>query len=148
VAELILEPYAVVQHWHLPDADGYWESILGEYLQTIATRCTSAKKCVIGHIKALVLFQDQGYLRMSVIAANIPASIEGEVPNGCTELELTLNVLIYGLERIVIEKIVYEIATEIADQRKGVVKFKILDQPDTQHTHHTNHQLQKENNNE
>jgi hypothetical protein len=143
----MLEPYAVVQQWHLPDADGHWEAILGEYLQTIATRCTSAKKCLIGHIKALVLFQDEGYLRISVIAANIPASIEGEVSNCCTELELTLNVLVYGLERIFIEKIVYEIATEIADQRKGVVKFKILDQP-VEHTHHPNHQPQKENNNE
>jgi hypothetical protein len=145
--ELTLEPFAVVQHWHLPNADGQWEIILGEYLQTIAMRCTSAGKCVIGHIKALVLFQDEGYLRISVIAANIPASIEGEVPNGYTDLELTLNVLIYGLERIVIEKIVYEIATEIADQRKGVVKFKIVDQLG-RHTHHPNHQPQKENNNE
>jgi hypothetical protein len=147
VAELILEPYAVVQHWHLPDAAGHWVSILGEYLQTIAKRCTSSGNCVVGHIKALVLFPDEGCLRISVIAANIPTSIEGEVPNGCTDLELTLNVLIYGLERIVIEKIVYEITTEIADQRKGVVKFKILDQLGV-HTHHPNHQPQKENNNE
>lgn len=139
MAELILEPYSVVQHWNLPGADGHWESILGEYLHTIAVRCTAAEKCVIGHIKALSIFPDEGFLRVSVIAANIPASIEGTVPSGCTDLELTLNVLIYGLEQIVIEKIVVEIATEIADQGKGVVKFKILDQP-VEHIHHPHHQ--------
>jgi hypothetical protein len=147
VADLILEPYAVVQHWHMPEADGHWEKILAEYLQTLAQRCASAGKCVIGHIKALALFSDESFLRISVIAANIPASLEGRAPAGCTELELTLNVLVYGLERSVIEMITLETSLEIADQRKGVVKFKILDQP-VEHTHLPNHQPQKENNNE
>lgn len=124
MAELTLEAYAVVQHWHLPDADGQWESILGEYLQKIARRCTSARKCVIGHIKALSVFSDKTYVCVSVVAVHIPASLDGRVPAGCTDLELTLNVLVYGLERTVIEQITRETASEIADQRKGAINQK------------------------
>ena len=123
--ELTLEPYAVVQRWHLPDADGQWESILGEYLQKIAQRCSSTGKCVIGHIKALSVFSDKTYFRVSVVVADLPASFDGKVPAGCTELELTLNVLVYGLERTAIEKITRETAHEIAHQRKGAVIQKI-----------------------
>ena len=122
--ELTLEPYTVVQHWHLPDADGQWESILREYLQRIAQRCTAVGKCVIGHIKALSIFSDNTYVRVSVVAAQIPANLEGRVPAGCTELELTLNVLVYGLKRTVVEQITRETAYEIASQRKGVMNQK------------------------
>lgn len=119
--ELTLEPYTVVQHWHLPDADGQWESILMEYLQRIAQRCTAVGKCVIGHIKALSIFSDNTYVLVSVVAAQIPANLEGRVPAGCTELELTLNVLVYGLRRTVVEQITRETAYEIASQKKGVM---------------------------
>lgn len=141
--ELILVPCAVVQSWHLPDANGHWESILGEYLQTIAQRCISAGKCVIGHIKALSTFPDQSYLRISVVAANIPATVEGKAPAGCIDLELTLNVLVYGLERTAIEQITRETAGEIANQMKGAVHQKNLGQAGG-YLHHTNHHNRSE----
>lgn len=122
--ELILEPYAVIQDWHLREANGNWESMLGEYLQRIAQRCSASGKCLIGHIKALSIFTDKSYLRISVVAPNIPASIEGKAPPDCVHLELTLNVLVYGLERNVVEKIVNVTAREIASQRKGDVHWK------------------------
>ena len=136
--ELTLEPYAVMQHWHLPAVDGEWESILGEYLQTIALRCTSAEKCVIGHIKALALFSNEGYLRISVVAANIPATIEGSVPAGCHDIELTLNVLVYGLGKNTIEQITEETANEIAFQTQGTVRHHKTNQAG-EHRHHSDH---------
>lgn len=137
--ELNLEPYAVVQHWHLPDANGNWEFILGGYLQRIAQRCSAAGKCVIGHIKALSIFSNKTYLRLSVVAANLPASVDGHPPSGCTDLVLTLNVLVYGLERTAIEQIVRETANEIANQRKGVVNHQNLGLVGG-HLHRSNHQ--------
>ena len=139
--ELILEPYVVVQHWHLPDANGNWESILGSYLQSIAQRCTTVGKCVIGHIKALSIFPDKSYLRISVVAMNIPASVEGKVPADCTDLELNLNVLVYGLERTTIEKITRQTANEIASQRKGVVNQENMNHAG-EHLHYSNHHNQ------
>ena len=137
---MILEPYAVVQTWHILDADGQWESILGDYLQKIAQRCTDAGKSVIGHIKALSTFSDQSYLRISVVAANIPANIEGKAPPNCTDLELTLNILVYGLERTAIEQIVHKTANEIVSQRKGAVHHKYINHAgdDLHHSHRHN----------
>lgn len=135
-----LEPYAVLQSWHLPDAKGQWKSILGAYLQKIAQRCIDKGECVVGHIKALSTFSDQNYLRISVIAPHIPANFEGDEPADCTELELTVNVLVYGLERSTIEKITRETANEIACQRKGAVHHKDISHTgeNLHHSHHHN----------
>jgi hypothetical protein len=141
--ELTLEPYAVEQTWHLPHAVGYWESILGEYLQQIAEECTSSGNSVVGHIKALATFSENKYLRISVVAANIPANVEGNVPSHCTELELTLNVLIYGLERRSIETIAHKTANKIATYWKGTVYQKNINQAGGHLHHQNNHEKYK-----
>lgn len=124
MADLTLEPYAVVQRWSLPGGDGRWEGILAGYLQTVAQRCAASGKPVIGHIKALALLPDKTYLRISVVAAELPANVVGSVPPGCTGLELTLNVLVYGLERAAIQAIVLQTAAEIAEQWNGTVSHQ------------------------
>jgi len=134
---LNLEPYAVVQSWYLPDADGQWESILGEYLQRIAQDCIAEGKCVIGHIKAISTFSEHHHLQISVIAADRPANIEGRVPENCTRLELTLNVLVYGLKQTTIEKVTHDIASEISSQRNGSVTHKKIGKSE-RHSHKNN----------
>ena len=114
MAELILEPFSAVQRWVLPQAGAPPEAILKDFLEAMARNCQAAGECVIGHIKALVLFPDQGYLRVSVVAAHLPATIDGAAPPGCTSLEVTLNVLVYGLERGRIEQITQQTARQVA----------------------------------
>ena len=99
MAELILEPYAVNQRWSLSGDADKWETLISEYLETLARRCHETGKCIIGHIKALALFPNGGYLRVSVVSPTVPAGVEGSVPTDCTELVLTLNVIVYGLGR-------------------------------------------------
>jgi hypothetical protein len=119
--ELILEPYAAVLRWHLPAAGDRWEAILAGYLETLAQRCHASGRCVIGHIKALALFPGGGYLRLSVTAPHLPASVEGQVPPGCTQLDLTLNLIVYGLSQTTLEQIALEAAAQAAAQQKGQV---------------------------
>ena len=140
--ELNLEPFTVIQAWSLPEEGGNWESMLGEYLQRIAQRCADSGKCVIGHIKAFATLADHDYLRISVVAPNIPASIEGKVPPHCTNLELTLNVLVYGLERSMIEKITLETAGEIARKKEAEVHYKYSSHAG-EHLHHSHHHQPK-----
>lgn len=97
MAELTLEPYAAVQHWTIGQAGLAPEALLKEYLETLARKCQAAENAVIGHIKALALFPDGKYLRASVVAAHLPATLDGAVPPGCAAMEVTLNVLVYGL---------------------------------------------------
>jgi hypothetical protein len=121
MAELILEPYAVSQRWHFAHENTHWESLIVEYLLTIARTCVEFDRCVIGHIKALVLFPGGDYLQVSVIDPDLPAGVKGHVPLDCTELRLTLNVIVYGLDRDLVERIASETAVQIACQRQGEV---------------------------
>jgi len=145
MAELNLEPYAEVQEWHMPEAEGRWDIMLGGYLQGLGRRCASEGPCVIGHIKALALFSGNRYVRLSVTATDIQPGIDGTVPSGCTDLELTLNVLVYGLSRGVIERITRETAEETARVWKGTVNRK---DPSCAgpHLHNANHQNHEEGN--
>jgi hypothetical protein len=124
MAELTPEHYAVNQRWILSAADGQWEALIVEYLETIARRCHETGTCVIGHIKALALFSDGGYLRVSIVSPTLPAGVEGHVPAGCAELVLTLNVIIYGLTRDLLEKIATETAAHLIDKWKGKVTIE------------------------
>lgn len=121
--DLKLEPYAVVIRWQIPEGAVPWENILSEYVHLVAQKCTEAGPCVIGHIKALAKFSGHEYFRISAIDANIPVTIEGSVPAGIQELELTINVLVYGLEIIKIEEIARQTANIVAAERKGGVNF-------------------------
>lgn len=121
MAELTPENYAVNQRWILSAGDGKWEALIVEYLETIARRCHETGNCIIGHIKALALFPEGGYLRVSVVSPTLPAGVEGGVPAGCTGLVLTLNVIVYGPTRDLLEKITLEAAVRLSEKWKGRV---------------------------
>ncbi len=142
MAGLILEPYAVSQRWKLPQETGQWEARLAEYLETLARRCSAAGPCVVGHIKALALFPESGYVQVSVVGPALPASVQGRVPAGCTELVLDLNVIVYGLARDRAEQITRETAARLAAEWQGEVMTEATRAgpqspigPHTTHTH-------------
>lgn len=126
MAELILEHYALNQQWSFRGTDGNWETLIAEYLETLARRCHETGTGIIGHIKALALFPNGGYLRISVVSPTLPAGIEGSVPAGCTELVLTLNVIVYGIGRDLLEHITRETATHLIDRWQGRVKIEAI----------------------
>jgi hypothetical protein len=128
MAELILEPYAVIQHWRLADAASeQWQTVLSDYLETLARTCDENGACIIGHIKALAVFPDNGYLQISVVSPKFPASIKGAVPSGCRELNLSLNVIVYGLEYELVERLTGETASHVAEMWKAEVNIEQTD---------------------
>jgi len=126
MAELILEPYAVNQRWRLIGNADTWENLIRQFMETLACRCHETGRAIIGHIKALALFPDGGYLRVSVVSPTLPAGVEGSVPTGCTELVLTLNVIVYGLERHALERLTRETADDLSKKWKGGVSVEAL----------------------
>ena len=128
MAELKLEPYAVVQRWRLPGVDPKWEEILSEYLQSLAQECQQEAGNFIGHIKALALSGEDQYLRISVTDPGRPASVEGSVLAGQNSLELTLNVIVYGLGHDFLKQITEKRAAEIAAKWNGEVNSRTIHQ--------------------
>ena len=119
--ELILEPYSVVQSWTVPGAQVPWDALLSDYLQGLALRCEQEAGNFLGHIKCLAVFGEDLYLRLSVIDPRRPAGVEGNVPSTQNTIELTLNVIVYGLKHAVVEQITEATAAEIAAQWNGEV---------------------------
>jgi hypothetical protein len=146
MAELILEPYAVSQHWRFPDAAMRWDAFLAEYLEELARGCAEYEGCLIGHIKALALFPPDGYIQVSVVSPKLPAHVKGTAPDGCTELTLSLNVIVYGLETARIERLTFATATHLAEKWKGEVKIEATNQKPVVRGHiHPNHSTEEEN---
>jgi hypothetical protein len=123
LADLILEPYAVNQRWRFGTTDMSHGALITEYLESIARACNNAGECVVGHIKALALFPGGNFLRVSVVSPSLPADQEGDVPSGCTDLDLALNVIVYGLERAMLERIVHATAVDLTRRWKGEVEI-------------------------
>ncbi len=121
MSEPTLEPFAVQQRWQLaaPQSGSWWQNLLSKYIARLASACASheagpEREPLIGHIKLLALFPDHGYLRISAVSPVHPVTCTGHVPDGLTELSLTLNVLVYGLRRNVLQKLTDDVAAELA----------------------------------
>jgi hypothetical protein len=119
MTELILEPYAINQRWTASVPAPPWDALIADYVEAIARRCHEMGPCLIGHIKGLALFDDGGYLRVSVVSPGRPAEKEGYAPTETTSLLLSLNVIVYGLDRSTLELICREEAHHMTEKRKG-----------------------------
>ncbi len=123
MSDLLLEPYAARQEWRMsaPLYGEAWQELLVSYLAALAHACSEAGPCVIGHLKALALFPDGGYLRVSAVSPQRPPTVDGSVPDGLDALTLTLNLLVYGLPRSTLQRIARTEAATLAAQRAGQV---------------------------
>jgi hypothetical protein len=95
-------------------------------METLAHRCAETGQGMIGHIKALALFNDGGYLRVSVVSPTLPAGVEGSVPPDCSELMLTLNIIVYGLGCDALQQLTRETADHLTKKWKGGMIIKTL----------------------
>lgn len=126
MSDLILEPYAAEQRWQMPAPlpGQAWRDLLAEYLAALAQACTGAGPCIIGHLKALALFPEGGYLRASAVSAHHPPTIDGRAPDGLQALDLTLNLLVYGLPHAALARIAAEEAAALAARRGAQVETR------------------------
>jgi hypothetical protein len=125
MAELSLEPYAARLVWRFeqPQPLTTWQDLLAALLDELGLACSTSDRHVIGHIKAFALLPAGGFLRGSKVTACYPADVEAHIDwhassvpppaerasardtnhapdqarSGHTELEMTLNMLVYGL---------------------------------------------------
>jgi len=127
VADMILQPFSVSQRWRFKSPDVSREDSIAEYMEAIAHSCEESGRWVVGHIKALALFPDGGLFQVSVVSPDLPAVKNGRVPTGCVDLKLSLNVIVYGLERPVLERIVWDAADEIVKRHTEEVTIEAIE---------------------
>ncbi len=124
MSELRLEPFAARIYFYT-QADisaGEGQKTLANYLEAIAGKCDAVGDTVIGHIKAIALFADGTYFRVSVVSAKHPAETDGNSSADITAAKITLNVLVYGLSRNRLQQIVQESASQVDKTWLGELK--------------------------
>jgi len=133
-----LEPYATQQRWQaaapLPGKE--WQALLAGYLAALARACDAAGPCVIGHIKALALFEGGGYARFSAVSAAHPPTVDGNVPDGLDALSLTLNVLVYGLPAARLQGLTWQTVAALAESATVTVTEEERAKTHAHHPHH------------
>jgi hypothetical protein len=122
---MIFQPYAAQVRFSADDTvpEGRWREYLAGFLENLALRCDVPGTSVIGHIKALGLFQDHRYLRASLVSTGHPADVEGNPPDEFRQMDITLNVLVYGLDRTVIEALVGAVILEVDQGFPGSISL-------------------------
>jgi hypothetical protein len=124
MSELSLEPFAARVYLY-PHADlltGEGQKTLSDILEAIASKCDAVEDTVIGHIKAIALFADGTYFRVGVVSANHPAETDGNASADMTAAKITLNVLVYGLSRSLLQEIVLTSASQVDKAWQGEIK--------------------------
>jgi hypothetical protein len=73
-----------------------WCSVLEHLVAGVAKDCDDAGALLIGHVKAFAALAD-GYVRASAVDATHPPTSEARASAPSAGVDLTLNVLVYGL---------------------------------------------------
>ncbi|MDW5562740.1 MAG: hypothetical protein SA339_05885 [Methanomassiliicoccus sp.] len=100
--------YAVGADLHLHDGVSSVELTrrIEGLLAKIASECMRSGADLIGHIKCIVETEGKGFLAVSVVDASSKPQARGHLDEGVEELEIIINVLLYGLKRSRIQEIV------------------------------------------
>jgi hypothetical protein len=100
--------YAVGADVHLHDGTTSEELTkrIESLLTKIALECVNAGADLIGHIKCIVETDGKGFLAVSVVDASGQPHARGKLEEGIEEMDVIVNVLLYGLKRSKIQEIV------------------------------------------
>jgi len=120
VGTLTLEPYAARLRWRFAEEQPLvrWQALFSAFFDKVGQATDAAGPYVIGHIKGLALLPGGGFVRGSKVSAGYPSDVEvhGADAAACAELEMSLNVLVYGLPLTRARRIVAEVGQELARQ--------------------------------
>ena len=95
-----LEPFATWLRFgvEVPISAANWGELVREFIRIVTVRCAVDPELLIGHIKGFSRFPGGGYLKVSSVAAGIASDVEvrGDAADSCREIDIALNVLVYG----------------------------------------------------
>ena len=135
--QLNLEPFAARIRWRFPEAQplSRWQSLVASFLDQVALACATNPSVVIGHIKGLALLPGGGFLRGSKVSTKHSADVEiADAQTGeCQELEMALNVLVYGLAWSEAKRIVLKAGDAIATQAGAMFEVVAIERHDHHH---------------
>lgn len=121
--------YAGKVHARFDRAKGADEirSLVSSTISKVANECMSDGAKLIGHIKCIAEVDSGKYIACSVVSAENEAMCRGELDGTSKSLNIILNVLIYGLDKKKVEKIVIRSAKAVFQGKGMHVEFEDLE---------------------
>jgi hypothetical protein len=136
----VLEPLTAIVTWHYPQAVPIetWKELFAAQLEAIAAEAEEVTETVIGHIKALAILPDKGYVRGSSISFRHPADVEVVLKTKTipSNLSITFNVLVYGWPYADARRACEKIFEKMAANSLARCKVEIPLKPPHAHDHH------------
>lgn len=133
--DMILEPCTVRINWRAAKecSPDQWTGLIESFFTILGQKCEKEGNCLIGHIKGLALFEENNYLKVSLTSSKYPPDIQGEISGAARLVEMTVNIIVYGLERASLEKAARESLAE-AD-RAGLFSVEMIPVSKAEHDH-------------
>jgi len=128
MAQLNLHPCAVQMTW-LSDGPlngGEWENALSNFFTCLGENCIDGGGTLIGHIKGVATVSGSPCLQLSVVSLNQPVSIDGSVPDATNKLQMTLNVLVFGVSADDVLSALHKTRNQAATVWQGDIDFEWL----------------------
>ncbi|HUL39236.1 MAG TPA: hypothetical protein VLU38_03005 [Methanomassiliicoccales archaeon] len=121
--------YAGKVHARFDRAKGSEEvrSLVSSTISRVAKECMKDGARLIGHIKCIAEVDSGKYIACSVVSAENDAVCRGELDGSSKNLNLILNVLIYGLDKPKVEAIVVRSAESVFEGKGMHVEFEDLE---------------------
>jgi hypothetical protein len=105
-------PTACACKWHLRFDEAIspieLESRTGFLLSELAGGLEANGARLIGHVKGLIDADEKGHLLFSLTSFQEGARFKSEMVGGVTEAVLTINVIVYGIEEKIVEKMLHQ----------------------------------------
>ncbi len=139
MTNLSLEPYSAVIEWQFQESlsAADWQRILSSFLENLAQESSLLDNTVIGHIKGFASFGEDGFLQISVVSADRPATvtIQENLGEEYQHISLTINLLVYGLPFQRARQIVEHSAKMMSTTVQGTIVISRVSDPS-----HSSHQ--------
>ena len=128
MAQLSLHPCAVHMTWlsEGPLTGGEWENTLCDFFTRLGNNCITAGGTLIGHIKGVATLAGSPCLQLSLVSLKQPVSIDGSLPDATNKLQMTLNVLVFGMSADDVLSALHKTRNQIATLWQGDIDFKWL----------------------
>ena len=128
MAQLNLHPCAVQMAWCSdgPLNGGEWEKTLCNFFTDLGENCMAGGGSLIGHIKGIVTLAGSPCLQLSLVSLNQPVSVDGSVPDSTDKLQMTLNVLVFGMSADGVLSALQKSRNQAAALWNGTIDFEWL----------------------
>jgi len=128
MAQLNLHPCAVQMTWLSdgPLTDREWENALSNFFTNLGENCIAGGGTLIGHIKGVATVAGSTCLQLSLVSLQQPVSVDGSVPGATDQLQMTLNVLVFGMSADDVLSALHKTRNQAATVWQGDIDFEWL----------------------